>query len=79
MVRCGCKNGHRKDIILEEIRLCVQNILLTIIGSIVNIIGGGGRGDLYDHLISLRILTLTINKIFIGAPKFMTKIATDKI
>ena len=39
MVRCGSKNGHQKDKCLKEIRLRVQNTL-TIIGSIVDIVGG---------------------------------------
>ena len=39
MVRCGSKNGHQKDMCLKEIGLRAQN-MLTILGSIVNIIGG---------------------------------------
>ena len=35
--------------------------MLTILGSIVNIIGG----PTYDHLVSLKILTLIINKTFV--------------
>ena len=41
MVGCGSKNGHQKDMFLEAIGLRVEN-LLTILGSIVNIMGGGG-------------------------------------
>ena len=36
---CGSKNEHQKDKYLEEIRLRAQN-LLSVLGSIVNIIGG---------------------------------------
>ena len=40
VVGCGSKNKHRKDIMcLKEMALCAQN-MLTILGSIVNIIGG---------------------------------------
>ena len=54
-------NGHQNNIIcFEEIRLRAQN-LLTILGSIVNIIGGA----LYDHLKRKKIFALMINKIFI--------------
>ena len=61
MVRCGFKSGHQKDIMcLKEIGPHAQN-MLTILGSIVNII----LGDLYDHLMSMRIFTLMMNKIFI--------------
>ena len=41
------------------IRDCAQN-KITVLGSIVNKIGGG-RGALYDRLISTRIFTLIMN------------------
>ena len=44
MVSCGCKNGHQKDMCSKEIALHAQN-KPTIIGSIVNMIGG----DQHDH------------------------------
>ena len=59
VVRRESKNGHQKDMCLKEIELCVQN-MLTIIGSIIDMIGG-----LYDHLMSKRMFTLIMNKIFI--------------
>ena len=43
----------------EDIGLHVQN-MLAILGSIMNIIGG----DLYDHLINMRIFILEIKKMF---------------
>ena len=52
---------------LKESELHAQNMII-ILGSIVNIMG-----DLYDHLMSMRIFTLMMNKIFIGAPKVMRK------
>ena len=40
VLRCGSKNGHQKDIMhFKEIGLRAQN-LLTILGSIFNMIGG---------------------------------------
>ena len=61
VVRCDFENGFQADICLQEIGICVQN-MLTILGSIVNIISG----DLYDHLyMSTRIFTLIMDKIFI--------------
>ena len=42
MVRCRSKNGHHKDIMcLKKIGVCAQN-LSTSLGSIVNIMVGGG-------------------------------------
>ena len=46
MVRCGFKNGHIKDVCLEEIGLRAQNMII-IKGSIVNIIERGRV--LYDN------------------------------
>lgn len=40
VVTCGCKNGHQIDICSEEIGLRAQH-LVTVLGSVVNIIGGG--------------------------------------
>ena len=55
--------AYPKDMCFKEIRLHAQN-MLTILGLLFNIIGGGGRG-LCDHLISSRIFTLMMNMIFI--------------
>lgn len=58
------KNEHQKDMSFEKIELCAQ-ITLTLsvrLYTVVNMIGGW---DTYDHLISTRIFTLRINKIFI--------------
>jgi hypothetical protein len=54
--------------VFHKIGLHAQN-MNTILGSIVNVIGV----DLYDHLMSTRIFTLIMNKIFRGAPKIMRK------
>jgi hypothetical protein len=60
-VVCGLwLQEQAKDVCLEDKGLRAQDTL-TIIGSIVNIIGG----DLYDHIMSTRIFTLVMNKIFI--------------
>ena len=48
--------------------------MITILGSIVNIVGG-----VYDHLMSMRIFTLVMNEIFIRAVKFLRKLATTLI
>ena len=40
VVRYGSKNGYQKDV-LKEIRLLALN-MIAILGSIVNIVGGGG-------------------------------------
>ena len=49
-----------KKMCAQEIELRTQN-MLTILGSIVNIISGG----IYDNLISTRIFTLIMNEMFI--------------
>ena len=36
VVRCGSKNGHQKDLCLDEIGLCAQK-MVTILGLVVNI------------------------------------------
>ena len=61
MVRNSSRNGYKKDVWLKKIELRAQ-IMIIIPGSIVNIIGGG---DLYDYLMSMRIFTVIMNKIFI--------------
>lgn len=43
VIRCSSKTHTKKDMHLKEIGMCSQNIsqnMLTILGSIVNIIGG---------------------------------------
>ena len=60
----GSKNKCKKDMCLNEIGLRAQN-MITSLGSIVNIFGREGGGDLYDHLVSTRIFTLIMDKIFI--------------
>ena len=49
-----------------ESELHVQN-LLSILGSMVNIIEG--RPIIYDHLMSMRIFTLIVKMVIIRAPK----------
>ena len=39
VVGCGSENGHQKNMFLEDIGVRV-GIVLTILGSIVNILGG---------------------------------------
>jgi hypothetical protein len=68
VIKDKCKNGYQKDMCLNEIGLSVQK-MLSILGSIINIIGG----KLCDHLMSLRIFTLTMNKIFMRVSKLTGK------
>ena len=44
VVWCGFKNGYYKHVFLKEIGLLAQN-MITILGSVVSIIGGGGLHD----------------------------------
>jgi hypothetical protein len=62
VIRCGSKNKYQKDMCLKESELHAQN-MITILGSIViNIMG-----DVYDHLMSMRIVTLMTNKIIMSS------------
>ena len=45
MVKCGSKNGYKKDKSSREIGLCALN-MITILGSVVNIIGFWGGGTI---------------------------------
>jgi hypothetical protein len=57
VVECGCQNGHHKNSCLPKIGLQTPN-LLTILGSIINIVG-----DLpFDELEKAH--TLLINEVF---------------
>jgi hypothetical protein len=60
MVWCSSENGYQRDLSFKGIGLCAQNTI-AVLGSIVNI----SEGDLYDRLMSTRIFTLIMNKIFI--------------
>ena len=48
--------------------MCAQ-IIITIVGSILNKIWGGGY--VYDHLMSMRIFNMIMGNIFIQSPKMM--------
>ena len=54
----------RKDIFLNKIGRHAQN-MITILGLLVNTIVEEGGGRLLDHLMSTRIFSLIMNKIFI--------------
>ena len=49
VVGCGAKDGCQKDIRLEEIGLCAQNMITNLINR------QHICGDLFDHLMSMRI------------------------
>ena len=58
---------HLKGVMCSnEIGIHAYN-LLTIQSSIVYLIGGGVPGDLYDHIMRIRIFTWIMNKIFISS------------
>ena len=79
VVKIGSKNGYQNEACFRETRWHVEN-MITSLGSIVNRIGEGGGGrDVYDHLMSRRIFTLTMSTIFIRAPKVTRKVTTASI
>lgn len=67
VIRCACKNGHKKEIILSKEIWTICSNMLTNMGSMVNMIGR----DLYDYLMSSRTFILITNKIIIRAPNIM--------
>lgn len=73
VIRCGFKGQKWKKHIFEETGLHAQN-MITIIGSIVNII----KRDWYEHSMKTQIIILIIkNKIkFIYSLKITRKVAT---
>ena len=62
MVRCGSRNGHPKDCVLKRNQ--------TICSKFANHLRL--KGDPYDRSMSTKIFTLTVNLIFLRAPKFLT-------
>ena len=58
VVRCISINRYENDMCVKDSGLCAQN-LRTFLGSIVNRIM-----DMYDHLMSTKIFTLLMIKIF---------------
>ena len=59
VIRCGSNDGVQNDTCVAEIRLHAQN-MINLLVSILNIIGK----DIYDHSMSTRIFTFTMNKVF---------------
>ena len=61
LVRCKSKNEHQKDMCLSKIGLCAQKFAIN------SRLSGqhDWEGDLYDHLMSMRIFPLVLNKISI--------------
>ena len=74
VVRCGSKNGYQRDTNSKEIGRCAQN-MLVILGSMIN----KYWGDPDDHLMSMRMFNLLMNKIIMGPPKIMRQMATGTI
>ena len=63
-MRKGVIPRMAKDLCLREVGLRVQN-MITILGILVDMILRPGGGNLYDYLMSTRIITLIMNNIFI--------------
>ena len=49
MAGCGSKSGYQKDMYSKEDGLCAQN-MITILGSIINLMGGGTCMTTYSEL-----------------------------
>ena len=56
VVWCRAKNEYQKDMCLKDTRSCVQN-MTAIQDSIIYLIGWGWGGYIYDHLMTMRIVT----------------------
>ena len=73
VVRCGSKNGHQNDVSKRHCTMCSRNDNHSRLNRQHN------WRDVYGHLMSTRIFTLIIKKIFKWAPKVMRKVATALI
>jgi hypothetical protein len=62
-VRCGSKNGYKKDMISKEIGLPTQNMLIILILTINIIVE-----DLHNHFMSTIIFNFILNKIVSPPP-----------
>ena len=74
----GSKNKYQKDMSSKEIGLLSRNMILIILGSIVNIILCGRRGytwPLSEH----GIFTSIMNQIFILVPTTLRKVCAGSI
>ena len=75
VVRFISINWHQHDVCLKGIiGLRAQN-MLTILGSIVNHV----QRDLCDDIMSTRIFSLIMNKIFVWAPKTKEQMGTGTV
>ena len=68
------RTDTKKTCVLIEIGLHALS-MLTILNSMVNVVGG----DIYDQFLRERIFTLIMSKIFTWAPKIMRKMAMGTI
>ena len=74
VVRCEFGGGTPfKHVFKRGLTTCSKNVLCTMLDS------QHDCGDLYDHLMSTRIFTLIMNKLFIWAPKMMRQMAMGTI
>jgi hypothetical protein len=71
------QNIYQNNMCLQDVGLHFLN-MVTIIGSIVNILGSG-EGDVYDHLVSQRLIIVTLKWIVIQTLKIMRTMALASI
>jgi hypothetical protein len=75
VIRCGCKNRQQKRHVLK-----IDQTPCSYYANHSRLNTQHDWGDLYDHLMSSRILTLSLQtKIFIWAPKIMRQTAPGTI
>ena len=67
------RTDTEKAFVNKEIGVCAPNMIIIL--GLISTQGGG----LYDHIVSMRIFTLIVNKMFIGTHKIMRKVATTLI
>ena len=73
VIRYGSKNGHQKDVSKREWTMCSRNDNHSSLNR------QHSWRDLYGHLISTRIFTLRVTKIFMWASKIMREVAIASI
>ena len=73
VVRCGSKNGHQRLVFKRDWATCSKYLNYSRLSS------QHVWGNQYGHLMSMRIFTLIMNKIFIWAPKILRQLAKGTI
>ena len=74
VVMFASRNEHQKYVFLQWMRLCAHND-----GNRSRLSSQHYVGNMYDHITSMRISTLTVDKLFLRAAKIRTQMTPNTI